>query len=349
MHDVLELGMTSHRFWVLSEKSDRAYNISQRRVQPELGGPANSPRNRLRGGGDCPEDRPMIARKYLYLIALAKEKHFGRAAAACHVSSSTLSAAIRDLEAELGVAVVERGQHFTALTPEGQCVLDYAQRMAGLAQSLKQDLAKLRGGLSGQLRLGVIPTALTAVADLTASFCRRHPLVTIEVKSLSTQEILARLRRFELDAGIDMVFQPLWQEDHVLVTARGGLLDGRSEISWAEAAQLPLCLLTPDMQNRKIIDQIFASLGHKVAPQIEANSILSILAHVSAGGWSSILPHRVLELVGTPEGVKALDLVQPSVGWETGLLTLERPTLPPMVAALREEADALRGLSGKDE
>jgi DNA-binding transcriptional LysR family regulator len=312
----------------------------------------------LRGSGDCLEDRPMIARKYLYLIALAKEKHFGRAAASCHVSSSTLSAAIRDLEAELGVAVVERGQHFTALTPEGQCVLDYAQRMAGLAQSLKQDLAKLRGGLSGQLRLGVIPTALTAVADLTSSFNRRHPLVTIEVKSLSTQEILARLRRFELDAGIvygetsaetDMMFQPLWREHHVLITASGGLLDGRSEISWAEAADLPLCLLTPDMQNRKIIDQVFAGLGRKVVPQLEANSILSILAHICAGSWSSIVPRGVLELIGTPQGVKMLDLVHPSIGWETGLLTLQRATLPPMVAALREEAGSLRAPSGKDE
>src|SRR5579859_1365508 len=163
----------------------------------------------------------MIARKYLYLIALAKEKHFGRAAAACHVSTSTLSAAIRDLEAELGVAVVERGQHFTALTPEGLCVLDYAQRMASSAESLKQDLAKLQGGLSGQLRLGVIPTALTRVSELTASFSRRHPQTTFLVRSLATPDILQRLRNFELDAGIvysetgedtDLAFLPLWEE-----------------------------------------------------------------------------------------------------------------------------------------
>lgn len=72
----------------------------------------------------------MIARKYLYLVALAREKHFGRAATRCHVSASTLSAAIRDLEDELGVVQVERGQHFTGLTAEGRCVVDYAQRLA---------------------------------------------------------------------------------------------------------------------------------------------------------------------------------------------------------------------------
>ena len=84
----------------------------------------------------------MISRKYLYLIALAREKHFGRAAAACHISPSTLSAAIRDLEGELGVTIVERGQQFSGLTEEGRCVVDYAQRVAATAEGLLQELAQ---------------------------------------------------------------------------------------------------------------------------------------------------------------------------------------------------------------
>jgi DNA-binding transcriptional LysR family regulator len=304
------------------------------------------------------DNRLMIARKYLYLIALAKERHFGRAATSCHVSTSTLSAAIRDLEAELGVAVVERGQHFTALTPDGEQVLDYAQRIAALAQALKQELAKARGGLSGQLRLGVIPTGLTAVAELTSSLARRHPLVAILVKSLSTQEIIDRLRRFELDAGIvyresgtaaDLSFQPLWEEGHVLITGSGGLFDGRDTASWQEAAQLPLCLLTPDMQNRKIINQVFSDLGCAVTPRLEANSMLCILAHVCTGAWSSVVPRAVLDLIGTPKGISVLDLTHPRVTWATGLLTLAAEPPPPMVAVLREEARSLRVLTGKDE
>jgi len=292
----------------------------------------------------------MIARKYLYLIALAKEKHFGRAAAACHVSVSTLSAAIRDLEGELGVAVVERGPHAITLTPEGIRVLDYARRVADIAESLKQDLGLLRGGLSGQLRLGVIPTALTLVADLTTAFKRRHPLVTIALKSLSTPDILERLRNFEIDAGIlysesrgehGIVFQPLWRENLVLITGSGGAFAGRTEASWEEAAQLQLCLLTPDMQNRKIIDQVFADLGRQATPQLEANSILSILAHICAGSWSSIVPRALLDLIGTPAGVQVLELAHPTVAWSTGLATLAREPLPPMVAALIEEAKAI--------
>lgn len=292
----------------------------------------------------------MISRKYLYLIALAREKHFGRAAAACNVSPSTLSAAIRDLETELGVAVVERGKQFAGLTPEGRSVVEYAQRMAASAEGLKQELASLRDGLTGRLRLGVIPTALTVVAALTASFARRHSLVTAEVLSLATDEILARLRRFELDAGVVYVESaqaagfsvvPVWRERHVLLTGADGRFAGRETVSWAEAAGVPLCLLTPDMQNRKTIDAVFAKVGAAVTPMLETNSIISILAHVGSGHWSSIVPRSVLEQVGTPPGVIAVELVEPSVDWATGLVTLAREPQAPMVAALVAEAKAL--------
>ncbi|MCF8183642.1 MAG: LysR family transcriptional regulator [Polynucleobacter sp.] len=294
----------------------------------------------------------MISRKYLYLIALAREKHFGRAAAACHVSPSTLSAAIRDLETELGVAVVERGKQFNGLTPEGRSVVEYAQRMAASAEGLKQELDSLRDGLTGRLRLGVIPTALTVVASLTASFARRHAQVTAEVISLATDEILARLRRFELDAGIVYVesaqgagldIVPVWRERHVLLTGADGRFAGRETVRWSEAASVPLCLLTPDMQNRKTIDAVFAKVGAGVTPMLETNSIISILAHVGSGHWSSIVPRSVLEQVGIPPHVIAIELVEPSVDWATGLVTLAREPQAPMVAALIVEATALAG------
>jgi DNA-binding transcriptional LysR family regulator len=300
----------------------------------------------------------MIARKYLYLIALAREKHFGRAAMACHVSPSTLSAAIRDLETELGVAVVERGKQFAGLTPEGRCVLEYAQRLAAGAEGLKQELTRLRDGLTGRLRIGVIPTALTVVASLTAAVARRHPLITAEVLSLSTDVILARLRAYELDAGIiyvnsgqepDLATLPLWQETHVLLTARAGPFEGRETVTWREVAQIPLCLLTPDMQNRKTIDAVFAKLGAVIAPTLETNSILSILAHVGTGRWNSVVPRSVLEQVGIPSGVMAIELVEPSVDWATGLVTLAREPRPPIIVALIEEGRALVESFGKSE
>ncbi len=298
----------------------------------------------------------MIARKYLYLVALAKEKHFGRAAAACNVTPSTLSAAIRELEAELGVSLVERRQQFTALTPEGQCVLDHARRVIATASDLKQELAQQRGALTGVLRLGVIPTALTAVAALDAAFSRRHPQVTVQVLSLSTQDILRRLRNFELDGGVvyggsgdadDLRLTPLWQENHVFITARDDLFPDRVSVGWREVADTALCLLTPDMQNRKIIDAQFARLGCRVTPQMETNSIISMLAHVGTGHWSSVLPRSVLEVIRTP--VRVLELVDPALAWEIGLVTLARTPTPPLVAALLAEGRQPHALFGKTE
>ncbi len=301
----------------------------------------------------------MIARKYLYLIALARERHFGRAAIACHISPSTLSAAISDLEAELCVAVVERGKQFTGLTPEGQCVVDFAQRMAAGEEGLRQELAKLRHGLAGHLRLGVIPTALTVVASLTSAFSRRHPLVTIEVLSLPTSVILSRLRGFEIDAGIvyvesgmesrQLLTVPLWHENLVLLTPPGGPFEGRDSVTWLEAVQVPLCLLTPDMQNRKIIDAVFAELDCKASPTLESNSIVSMLAHVCSGAWSGILPRSVLDLIGMPAGVRVLPLTAPSVAWATGLVVPQREPRPPMIEALLAEALGLNDSFAKDE
>ena len=189
----------------------------------------------------------------------------------------------------------------------------------------------------------------TAVATLTAAFARRHPLVDIEVLSMSTQQILGGLRSFELDGGIaylestanDLAAVPLWCENHVLLTPRDGPFEGRDCVTWHEAARIPLCLLTANMHNRQTIDSVFASLGEQPRPTLETDSIVSILAHVSAGHWSSIVPRAVLDLIGIPTGTRVFELRDPLVEWATGLLVLNRQPRSPMVEALMGEARAL--------
>jgi len=301
----------------------------------------------------------IIARKYLYLVALAREKHFRHAAAACHVSPSTLSAAIHDIETELGFAVVERGQQFAGMTQEGRCIVEYVQRMAETAEGLRQELCQMREGLSGRLSLGVIPTALTVVASLSAAFSRRHPQVHIEILSRSTGEILERLQNFQLDAGIiytesalsnNLISVPLWHEQHVLLHAEGmPEFAGCSSVTWREATRVPLCLLTQDMQNRKTIDAVFEKLGCKVHPTLETNSIVSMLAHVCSGAWSAILPRSVFDLIGLPKSVQYLPLVEPAVSWETSLVVANREPRIPMINALIEVARGLNSAFDKDE
>lgn len=285
----------------------------------------------------------MIARKYLYLIALAHAHHFGRAAAACHVSPSTLSTALRELEQELGVVLVERGKSFVRLTAEGECVVAHARRAVAGAEALRQSLDELRGGLGGRLRLGVIPTALAVVSSLTSPFARRHPRVDIDVRSASTQSILMALRDFELEAGIlyvesatapDLHCLPLWVEDLVFITRDDGSRATDGSITWRDAAAEPLCLLSRDMHHRQTVDRVFADLGCAPRVGLETNSMTSILAHVRAGPWSGILPRSVLPMIGAAAGLCTLRLVSPGVEWRTGLVTLARDPQPPLSAAL---------------
>lgn len=300
----------------------------------------------------------MLNRKYRYLIALAQTRHFGRAAAVCNVSPSTLSAAISDLESDLGFAVVERGKNFSDFTREGALLLDYALKISDTVNTLQQELSLHRGKLSGHLRVGVIPTALTAIAFLSDRFYRRHPGVTLEILSQSTGEILNNLSRFEIDAGIiyqneqlesSLSITPLWHEPHVLVTPDTLRFAGQPSVTWREAAELNLCLLTPDMKNRQIIDAIFRSVGCSVAPQLVTNSIISMLAHISTGSWSAIFPQSVIEMIGAPKNTIALPLVEPTKYWKIGLATVRRETIPPILQALVEESGALGSIFGGTE
>jgi DNA-binding transcriptional LysR family regulator len=144
----------------------------------------------------------MILRHLEYLVALAREAHFGRAATACGVTQPTLSAAIRELEAELDVLIVERGRRFRGLTAEGERVVEWARRILSDRDALRQEVGSARQGLAGNLVLGVIPTALAVVGLLISSFQRDHPRVRIKVLSSSSIEIQRGLDIFDLDAGV---------------------------------------------------------------------------------------------------------------------------------------------------
>lgn len=289
----------------------------------------------------------MVIRQLQYLTALAREKHFGRAAASCHVSQPTLSAAIRQLEQDLGVPIVERGQRFKALTPEGQRVLEWAHRILADCDALHQDLGQMRDGLTGQLRLGVIPTALPAVSLVTAPFCATHPGVSITILSQSSIEIQRGLDAFEIDIGmtyldneplINVRTESLYRERYVLLTAASGPFAKRKTVPWAEAAAVPLCLLTPDMQNRRILNGIFRSVNRLPNPAIETNSVVALCAHVREGHWSSVMPHIFLHLFGAPEGMRAVPLVDPEPTHEIGLVIADRDPSPPIARALMQAA-----------
>ncbi len=124
-------------------------------------------------------------RQLEYLVALARENHFARAAAACWVSQPTLSDGIRSLEAELGVAIVLRGHRYEGLTPEGERLLAFAQRVLHDRDQMVSELRPPGDSLVGRIRLGAIPTSMPPLPLLTTPFRERNPGVDLTVLSLS--------------------------------------------------------------------------------------------------------------------------------------------------------------------
>ncbi|NEB77222.1 LysR family transcriptional regulator [Streptomyces sp. SID14478] len=282
----------------------------------------------------------MLLRQLEYLVALARERHFARAAAACYVSQPSLSAAIRRLEHELRIPIVRRGQRYEGLTQEGEVVLAWAHRMLAERDALHQELAALRDGLTGTLRLGVVPTALPATSLLTNPFCERHPHAKVSIESLSSDDISHGLAEFELDAAMTYVEGPpahgerrlpLYEERYVLLTPLDGPLGGARSARWAEAAALPLCLLGTRMRNRRIIDACFAADGAKAAPALESDTVAGLYAHLPSGRWSSVVSHAWLHMFGVPDGMRVVPLDGPAHGPRVGLVT--GPDDPPSVLA----------------
>lgn len=291
----------------------------------------------------------MIDRLEMFL-ALAREGHFGRAAEACGVTQPTLSSAIRQLEDHLGVQLVFRGSRYQGLTPEGERALVWARRMVADARALRQDMRAARAGLTGTLRLGVIPTALPMVAELTAPLAERHPALALRILSRTSSEILTELEALELDAGITYLDNeplgrvaqvPLYAEFYRLLCRADDPLAGRARITWAELADLPLCLLPGDMQNRRILNQLLAESGVTAAARIESNSTIALVAHVKTGRWVSIVPKALAQMFTAAGDLVALPVTDPEAEHLVGLVTARRDPVTPMVQALIDAAERL--------
>jgi len=288
----------------------------------------------------------MDIRQLQYLAALAREKHFTRAAQACNITQPTLSGRIRQLEQELGVPIVARGQRYIGLTPEGERVLKWAHLILDNWQSLQQELGQIRnrkGELVGRLVIGVIPSALPMVSLLTRAMQELHGRVEFTILSFSSEEILRSLHDFSIEAGVTyldnepvegLLQAALYQERYCLFVDERHPLAGRDTVTWIEAAQEPLCLLTPNMQNRRIIDRAFLSANAHPSPRLETNSIMNLLASVRTMGLASIMPEYFLHIPGPMPGIKAIPLSEPRVEHSVGLVAVSREPLSPLITAL---------------
>lgn len=286
------------------------------------------------------------------VLFLAQERHFGRAAEAAGISQPTLSSALKSLEEQLGVVIVERGSRFRGFTPEGERVLDWARRLVADSRTMRQEIEALKKGISGTLRLAVIPTSLPFIPELTVPLRKKHPHLAFAVQSLNTDTILARVENLEADAGITYLdyaplrrfsVLPLYEERYSVIVSTTGPLAKLESISWVEAGRLPLCLLSKDMHNRRIIDEHLELAGGAREPLLESNSLFLLYAHVRRGEWASIIPTRFVEALEGPGSLKAIPLTDPVVSRQIGLVMEKRDLHAPIVEALKSQARRIAG------
>jgi len=246
--------------------------------------------------------------KLEYLLALARERNFSKAAETCGVTQPTFSAGIKQLEDMLGVLLVQRTSRFLGFTAEGERVLDWARSIIADTRAMRAEVQTLKKGLSGHLKIAAIPTALPMVSTLTTPYRAKHPNVKFTILSRTSIEALSMLENLEVDAALTYIDNeplgrmravPLYLEQYRLLTSADSPLGDHDQVTWAEVGKIPLCLLTPDMQNRRIIDGLLHAAGNPPSPTLESNSMIVLPCadrplgqrHARAAG-GHVGPHR---------------------------------------------------------
>lgn len=280
-------------------------------------------------------------------LAVAKEQHFGRAAASLGITQPTLSAGIKQLEDQLGVLLIFRGSRFGGLTPEGKIALNWARRIVGDSRQLREEMRATRHGLTGQLRIAVIPTALTWAARLSARFGQRHPNVSFTIMSKTSIEILQMLDDLDVDAGISYLDNEplgkvstvsLYEERYMLVCDPASDFADRENIAWAELSGRRLCLLSTNMQNRRIINRNLSTAGVTAQIAVESASTVVLVAHVIEGGWLTILPEDIARFLTQGKDLRLIPMQGGGAGHSVGLVAPWREPHTPVLDALLTEA-----------
>ncbi len=292
----------------------------------------------------------MIA-KLEMLIALSKERHFGRAAESLGITQPTLSSGIRQLEEQLGVKLVQRGARYGGLTPEGQRTLEMARQIVGDVRRLREEMRSSRHGLAGQVRMAVIPTALTWASRLVTRFAEAHPRVQFSIVSRNSQGILSMLEDLECDVGITyldneplgrVASTPLYRETYTLVCNASHPMAGRESVAWRDLDGLKLCLLTPDMQNRRIINRNFMEAGLSADSPMESSSTVVLVSNVARGDWVTVLPTDLAGFLAAGNDLRVIPIRGGEQAHEVGLVAQYQEPQTPVLHALFEMARGLR-------
>jgi len=241
----------------------------------------------------------MDIKQLKFLIALDETRHFGQAAARCHITQPTLSMRLRSLEEELDLPLVNRGQRFEGFTAPGERVLAWARTVLAAYDGLQAEAAACRGNLVGTLRLGVVPLSDFDPLAMMQRLHAEHPNLRFELSSLSSEQILEQLANNRIDLGISYLERLDNERFEALSfshTRMGLLYDqryfffGEQPLSWQALIELPLGMLTSGMHFRQSIDYNFHSRGLTPQPLLQTDAVHQLLQAVHGGLCCAVMP-----------------------------------------------------------
>ena len=263
-----------------------------------------------------------------YFDALAREQHFGRAADTCSVTQPALSMQIQELEASLGIALVERTRNGIKLTPKGEEIAARAQRLLNDVRNLV-DYAQHAGGiLSGTLRLGVIPSvAPYLLPPLLPLLKEQHPNLELHVRETQTQPLTDELIEGKLDVLLlalpiknpDIEMLPIFSDRFLLAVPKAKKLSGRVRATRDMVESDRLLLLE---EGHCLRDQALTYCSLQQVDAVNtfgASSLSTIVEMVSAGLGITLLPEICLGVEGRSRDIKVIRFVEPEPSRTIGL------------------------------
>ena len=284
-----------------------------------------------------------------YIVAVARERHFGRAAEACFVSQPTLSVAVKKLEEELGIALFERGPGEVTVTPAGQKVVEQAQRVLEEAARIKELAAAGRDPLAGPLRLGAIYTIGPYLLPKLIPILRRTaPSMQLHIQENFTHRLAEMLKNGEVDVilialpfaepGIET--RAVYDEPFVVAVPKGHPWEGRKRVSSEELTKEALLLLG---EGHCFRDQVLefchtmrARDRNPLARTVEGGSLETIRQMVASGVGVTVLPSTSITSAGASDLIRILPFAKPAPSRRVALAWRKSFPRPEAIEALRK-------------
>jgi LysR family hydrogen peroxide-inducible transcriptional activator len=291
----------------------------------------------------------MNLRDLRYLVALADERHFGKAAERCFVSQPTLSAQIRKLEEYLGVPLVERQPKRVAMTATGEKIVQRARALLQQADAIVELARTDRDPLAGALKLALIPTVGPYLLPHIAGRLRRElPRLKLMLYEYQTEHLLSRLRSGEIDVGVlalpvdidGIESAPLYDEPFTLAVPATHPLAERERVKVEDLRGETLLLLEDGHCLRDQALEVCSRVRVNEAQDYRATSLETLRQMVAAGHGITLLPELAAETsVGTARGLRIKPFAKPAPGRTIGAVwrksTTRTPAIEGIVATIR--------------